>query len=29
MPGIVANADKYVSSYPCSDTHEHTSRDVS
>ena len=30
MPGIAANAyaDNCVSSYPCSDAHEHASRDV-
>ena len=28
MPAIAANADKCVSSYPCSDAHERTSRDV-
>ena len=26
MPGIAANADKYVTSYPCSDAHKHASR---
>ena len=29
MPGIVANAEKYVSSYPCSDAHERSSREIS
>ena len=28
MPGIAANADKYVSSYPSSDAYERASRDV-
>ena len=28
MPGIVANADKYVSSYPPAKSHERASRDV-
>ena len=28
MPGIAANADKYVSSYTCSDAHEGASRDA-
>ena len=28
LPGIASNADKYVSSYPCSDAHERASRDV-
>ena len=28
MPGIAANADKRLNSYPCSDAHERASRDV-
>ena len=28
MPGIAANADKRVNSYPCSDAHERASRGV-
>ena len=28
MPGIAANADKRVNSYPCSDAYERASRDV-
>ena len=28
MPGIAAYADKRVSSYPCSDTHERAPTDV-
>ena len=28
MPEIAANADNYVSSYPCRDAHERSSRDV-
>ena len=28
MPGIAANADKRVNSYPCSDAHERASRDI-
>ena len=26
MPGIAANTDEYVSSYPCSDAHKHALR---
>ena len=28
MPGIAANADKCVNSYPCSDAHEYASREA-